>query len=157
MSVHKVALVGAGRMGALHAANVVRSPRLTLAAIADHNRSLAEDLAQSTGAAVSTIEEILADGSIEAVLVASSTSSHLDNVQAAVRAGKAVFCEKPLSLNADLLAAALPSLEATGKPIFVAFKLPESFQALGEIAEFIRSTSLQNEIAEQNDQAALKQ
>jgi myo-inositol 2-dehydrogenase/D-chiro-inositol 1-dehydrogenase len=55
------------------------------------------------------------------VIVASSTSSHLDNVLAAVRAGKAVFCEKPLSLNADTLAAALPEIEAARVPVFIGF------------------------------------
>jgi myo-inositol 2-dehydrogenase/D-chiro-inositol 1-dehydrogenase len=121
MTVHKVALVGAGRMGSLHARNAAANPRLALATIADHDKSLAETLAGETGAAVAPYEEVLADPSIDAVIVASSTSSHLDNATAAVRAGKAVFCEKPLSLSADALAAALPGLEATGAPVFIAY------------------------------------
>ena len=121
MTVHKIALVGAGRMGSLHAGNVAANPRLVLAAVADHDQALASGVAERLGATVKGYDEILADGTIRAVIVASSTSSHLDNCLAAVAAGKAVFCEKPLSLDASTLAAALPSLEAAGQPIFVAF------------------------------------
>jgi myo-inositol 2-dehydrogenase/D-chiro-inositol 1-dehydrogenase len=121
MSVHKVALVGAGRMGALHARNAAASPRLDLAAIADHDPAAAGELARSTGAATAGYADILADPAIAAVIVASSTSSHLENVVAAVEAGKAVFCEKPLSLDAGSLAEALPGIEATGAPVFIAF------------------------------------
>lgn len=121
MAVHKVALVGAGRMGSLHGRNAAASARLELVAIADHDSASAGKLAAETGAEVASFEQILGDGAIEAVLVASSTSSHLDNVLAAVRAGKAVFCEKPFSLNADALAAALPDIEAAGVPVLVGF------------------------------------
>ena len=121
MNVHNVALVGAGRMGALHARNVVASPRFRLAAIADHSEHLAASLADELGTMVSSYAGILADPAIEAVLVASSTSSHLDNVLLAVGAGKSVFCEKPLSLDADTLAAALPEIERASKPVFIAF------------------------------------
>jgi len=121
MQIHNVALVGAGRMGSLHAANLAASPRFRLAAIADHSEELAQDLAGEVGAKVATYDEILCDESIEAVAVASSTSSHLENVLLAIRAGKSVFCEKPLSLDADALAAALPEIEESAKPVFIAF------------------------------------
>jgi myo-inositol 2-dehydrogenase/D-chiro-inositol 1-dehydrogenase len=121
MTVPKVALVGAGRMGSLHGRNAAASARLELAAIADHDQALVEALAHETGAPVASLEAILADAAIEAVIVASSTASHLDNVLAAVRAGKAVFCEKPLSLDAETLAAALPELEASGRALFIGF------------------------------------
>lgn len=121
MAVHKVALVGAGRMGSLHCRNAAASARLDLVSIADHDPAMAEKLAAEIGAEAVSFEQILADGAIEAVLVASSTSSHLDNVLAAVRAGKAVFCEKPLSLNADALGAALADIEAAGVPVLIGF------------------------------------
>jgi len=121
MTVHKIALIGAGRMGSLHAENAVANPRLSLVAISDHNEALASALAARLGTAAVPFEEILADAAIGAVLIASSTSSHLENSLASVAAGKAVFCEKPLSLDAEPLAAALPDLEAGGRPVFVAF------------------------------------
>ena len=121
MKGHQVALVGAGRMGSLHASNIVASPRLGLAAIADHHEELAKKLAGELQTTARSYEQILADPEIEAVIVASSTSSHLENVLLAVRAGKAVFCEKPLSLDADTLAGALPEIEGSARPVFVAF------------------------------------
>lgn len=121
MDVRNIALVGAGRMGSLHARNVADSPRFRLAAIADHNEHLAKELATELGSTVATYADVLADPAVEAVLVASSTSSHLENVIAAVNAGKAVFCEKPLSLDAGTSAAALPEIERSGRPVFVAF------------------------------------
>lgn len=121
MNVHNVALVGAGRMGALHAHSVAANPRFRLAAVADHSEELAGSLAGELGAVVASYGEILSNPAIEAVLIASSTSSHLDNVLLAVGAGKSVFCEKPLSLDADALAEALPQIEQSSKPVFIAF------------------------------------
>ena len=121
MKVHNVALVGAGRMGGLHARNVAASSRFRLAAIADHSEELAAGLANELGSAVASYEEILSDASVEAVLIASSTSSHLENVLLAVDSGKSIFCEKPLSLHAGALAEALPRIEGSSKPLFVAF------------------------------------
>ena len=121
MKVHNVALVGAGRMGGLHARNLALSPRFHLAGIADHNEELAAELAGELGTCVRSYEEILGDPSIEAVAVASSTSSHLENVLLAVGSGKAVFCEKPLSLDAGTLAGALAEIEHGQRPVFIAF------------------------------------
>ncbi|MCL6740799.1 inositol 2-dehydrogenase [Sphingomonas sp. RB56-2] len=121
MKVHNVALVGAGRMGELHARNAASNPRFRLAAIADHNEQLASSVARETASAAASYGEILGDPNIDAVMVASSTSSHLENVLAALGAGKSVFCEKPLSLDAAALADALPGIEASSKPVFIAF------------------------------------
>lgn len=118
---HDIALVGAGRMGSLHARNAANSPGFRLAGIADHDVTLAARLASELGTTAVSYAEILANPAIKGVMVASSTSSHLENVLAAVKAGKAVFCEKPLSLDADTLASALPDIEGSGKPVFVAF------------------------------------
>jgi len=108
-------------MGRLHARNVSVNPRFRLAAIADHSQQSAQSLAGELGCPTTSYEEILGDAKIEAVLIASSTSSHLDNVLLALGAGKSVFCEKPLSLSADALAVALPIIEASGKPVLIAF------------------------------------
>ena len=121
MKIHNVALVGAGRMGGLHARNAAASPRFNLSAIADHSEALADHLAREMSSAAASYGQILADPNIDAVLVASSTSSHLENVLLAVEAGKSVFCEKPLSLDANTLAEALPQIEQSSKPVFVAF------------------------------------
>jgi myo-inositol 2-dehydrogenase/D-chiro-inositol 1-dehydrogenase len=108
-------------MGSLHASNMDANPRFRLVAIADHSEELARGLAYEIGSNVASYDEILGDESIEAVVVASSTSSHLENVLLAVRASKSVFCEKPLSLDAAALAEAMPEIEASSKRVFIAF------------------------------------
>ena len=132
MKVHDIALVGAGRMGGLHARNLALSPRFRLVGIADHNEKLAAELADELHTPVWSYGEILGDPSIEAVVVASSTSSHLENVLLGLASGKAVFCEKPLSLDADTLASALPDIEHAARPVFIAFnrRFDPHFQAL---------------------------
>ena len=68
MPSHKIALVGAGRMGSLHASNAAANPRLALVAVADHNQALASKAAAHTGAEVKQFDAMLADEAIEAVI-----------------------------------------------------------------------------------------
>jgi myo-inositol 2-dehydrogenase/D-chiro-inositol 1-dehydrogenase len=95
------ALFGAGRIGALHAANIAAShPRASLVWIYDTQRAAAEALASKHHAQVaSSVEAALADPSVDAVLIASSTDSHVELIMAAARAGKAILCEKPIDLD----------------------------------------------------------
>ena len=75
----------------------------------------------SSAARVGTVEGVLADPAIAAVLIATSTSTHLDLVLAALAAGKAVFCEKPLDLDLARLRAHAAELERPAQPLYVAF------------------------------------
>ena len=88
---------GAGRIGAIHAANIAGHPAARLHTIVDTDHAAAEQLAGLYGAAVGNQAAALADPSIVAVLIASSTDTHADLVEAAARAGKAIFCEKPFT------------------------------------------------------------
>ncbi len=118
---HDIALIGAGRIGKIHAANVVANPRLRLARIVDPIADAATALAAGHGARVSSIEDTLADPAIKGVIVASSTDTHLDYSLAAAEAGKAVFCEKPLDQDLDRTRMAAERLEALGARLFLAF------------------------------------
>ena len=95
-----IALLGAGRIGHIHGQNVAANPRATLAAVADTDAGAATSLADLTGAKVSTIDAVMEDRAIAAVLICTPTDTHADLIQRAVRVGKAVFCEKPVSLDA---------------------------------------------------------
>lgn len=118
----RIAQFGAGRMGSVHASNAAANPRLDLVAIADARADAAARLAAESGAGVMTVEAVLADPSIDAVIVASSTDAHLDHVRACMAAGKAVFCEKPLDLSLARLDEAEAELtRADAPPLFVAF------------------------------------
>ena len=95
----KVALFGAGRIGKVHAASIKMNPRSELVAVTDVMTEAAEALAREHGIAARSADDILADDGIDAILIASSTNTHADLIEAGVRAGKAIFCEKPIDLD----------------------------------------------------------
>ena len=125
-----MALFGAGRIGNIHAANIAAHPELRLVCVADVDRQAATALAARHGAAVAEVEEILANPDIDAVLVATSTDTHLALTRAAHAAGKYVFCEKPVDL--DLTRAREAAPELAGNRVFVGFnrRFDPNFSAL---------------------------
>ena len=112
---------GAGRIGAIHAANIAAHPAARLHTIVDTDHAAAERLAARHGAAVRSRTEALADPDIDAVVIASSTDTHSDLVEAAASAGKAIFCEKPLDLDRRRAEACLAVAEACGVPLMIGF------------------------------------
>ena len=116
-----IAQFGAGRIGAIHAANVAASGRARLADVVDVNAAAAQALAARHGAAVSTAEAALADPAVGAVIVASATDTHADLVIQAAQAGKAIFCEKPIDLSLARVDAALAAVKAAGVAMMVGF------------------------------------
>ena len=117
---HRIAQIGAGRMGSVHLKNAALNPRLDLAFLVDPRLDVSE-IATSVGAQVATLDKVLADDSVEGVIVASSTDAHLEQALACLAAGKAVFCEKPLDLDLVTLKAAEAQLDKPKAPLFVAF------------------------------------
>ncbi|MER5172826.1 inositol 2-dehydrogenase [Thioclava sp. GXIMD2076] len=117
----KVGLLGAGRIGQVHAVNIAGNPRSTLVAVSDVYRPGAEALAEKFGAEARTTEEILADPAIDAVLVATSTDTHSDLIEQATAAGKAVLCEKPVDLSLSRAKACLAQASMTGRPVMMGF------------------------------------
>lgn len=93
-----VVLIGAGRMGQVHGRNAARQPGLRLKYVVDP-RPAADAFAAEFGAGRVTLEQALADPSVGGVLICSTTDRHLGHALAAVEAGKAVFCEKPIDLD----------------------------------------------------------
>lgn len=96
-----LALLGAGRIGLVHAQNIVNNPDCELAPVYDVHQPAAQSLADQYNTAVADIDNILSDNNINAVLIASSTDTHADLIQRSVAAGKKVFCEKPIDLSSD--------------------------------------------------------
>src|ERR1700733_9542871 len=93
-------LFGAGRIGVMHAANIAAHPEASLAYVYDVDRLPAGRVAAKYGAkAVDSFEAALADKSVDAALIASSTNTHVDLITASALAGKAILCEKPLDLD----------------------------------------------------------
>jgi myo-inositol 2-dehydrogenase/D-chiro-inositol 1-dehydrogenase len=105
-----LALIGAGRIGRIHAANAAATAGVSLKYVIDPVDAAARTLAAEAGATVATVDEALADPDVAGVIVASSTDTHLDLCLAAHAAGKAIFCEKPIDLDLARARAAAPSL-----------------------------------------------
>ncbi|WP_349257267.1 inositol 2-dehydrogenase [Vitreimonas sp.] len=128
----RIALIGAGRIGRIHAANVAAHADLELAYVIDPNTDAAAAIASSHGATVADLDGALGDASIVGVIVASSTDTHLDFSLHAAAAGKAVFCEKPIDLDLARAKDAAPRFESFGARLFLAFnrRFDPSFRAL---------------------------
>jgi myo-inositol 2-dehydrogenase/D-chiro-inositol 1-dehydrogenase len=112
---------GAGRIGAIHAGNIARHKQARLAHIVDVSAAAAEALAKETGALVSTQQAALADPKVDAVVIASSTDTHADLIEAAAKAGKAIFCEKPIHLDRARVEACLAVVRKSGVPLMLGF------------------------------------
>ncbi len=112
---------GAGRIGAIHANSLAGSGLGRLRHVVDVHAPAAEALATRYGAQVSTTEAALADPQVGAVIIASSTDTHADLIIAAARAGKAIFCEKPIDLSLARVDACLEAVQAAGVPMLIGF------------------------------------
>jgi myo-inositol 2-dehydrogenase / D-chiro-inositol 1-dehydrogenase len=100
MDALKLGLLGCGRIGRLHADSVTLHPRAELVRVFDPVESAAIEVATRFGAEWTTkADAIVDDASIDAVIVASPTPTHVELLMRAVRAGKAVLCEKPIDLD----------------------------------------------------------
>jgi len=125
-------LLGAGRIGKLHSGNIVASPDAELVAVADVVAQAATDLAAATGAEARSVDDVINAGDIDAILIGTSTDTHADLIEQSVKAGKAVLCEKPVSLDAKRIEACLKVVEAAGKPLMIGFnrRFDPNFAAL---------------------------
>lgn len=125
---------GAGRIGAIHAANLAAAEGTALRYVIDVNRDAAAALAKKYGAKVTDTATALKDPAIDAVIIASSTDTHADLAIAAARAGKAIFCEKPIDLTLKRADACLAAVAKAKVPMFVAFnrRFDPNFRALQE-------------------------
>lgn len=98
----RIVVLGCGRIGRVHARNVVAHPGASLAGVFDINRPLAEEVAAALGTRVlDAPEAIFGAPDVDAVLIATSTDTHADLIEQAVIAGKPVLCEKPIDLSLE--------------------------------------------------------
>ncbi len=124
-------ILGAGRIGKVHAATIAASSKAEVAFVADAIADAASGLAASVGAKVASVEEVIA-ADVDAVLIATPTDTHADLIEKAARAGKAILCEKPVSLSVERIEACLPVVEAAGVPLMIGFnrRFDPSFASL---------------------------
>ncbi|MFJ2986734.1 inositol 2-dehydrogenase [Collimonas sp. NPDC087041] len=129
-----VAVFGAGRIGKIHAGNLVLQAGANLKYVSDVNAQAAQELATRHGAQVADIDRVLADPSVGAVLIASSTDTHADLIMRAAAAGKAIFCEKPVDLTLERAKACAQAVKAAGVTCMIGFqrRFDPTFAALKE-------------------------
>ncbi len=134
----KIAVIGTGRMGSVHVRNIATSiPQADLVAICDIRLEVAQVLGDELGIkrVVKDYKELLADPEIEAVLIATSTPTHAAIIMDCAKAGKHIFCEKPLALDLGDIDKALEVVEKAGVKLQVGFnrRFDKSFQHVHEI------------------------
>jgi myo-inositol 2-dehydrogenase / D-chiro-inositol 1-dehydrogenase len=121
-AVINLCLFGAGRIARVHAANIAAHAELALRIVVDLDLDRARALAEPFGArAVADADAALADPEVQAVLIASTSSTHADLIMRALAAKKPVFCEKPLDLDLARADACVRAVEAAGVPVFIDF------------------------------------
>ena len=115
-------IVGAGRIGPVHAGNIAATEKASLKYVADIDAEAAASLAGQYGAqAISDPDDAFGDPGVDAVIVCSTSSTHAELTARAVRAGKAVFCEKPFDLDIARARACLEDIAGADAPVFMAF------------------------------------
>jgi myo-inositol 2-dehydrogenase/D-chiro-inositol 1-dehydrogenase len=117
----RIGCLGAGRIGKIHGLNAAKHPNATLVAVSDPVSGAAEALAASAGAEARSAEAIIGAADIDAILICTPTTTHADYIEAAARAGKAVFCEKPIDLTSDRIRSCLAIVKAAGTPLMIGF------------------------------------
>lgn len=118
---HAICLIGAGRIGRIHAQNLATQTELELRYVVDPHLPSAEDIATQYNANVTDLDAALADPGLHGVVIASATDTHADFTIRAAEAGKAIFCEKPLDLDANRALECGGAVKKAGVPMIVGF------------------------------------
>src|SRR5215471_11394687 len=134
----RVAVIGTGFIGSVHAKNLARHPGAELVAVSDANLEFAKKVAAVTGATVAgNVAEIFNNKDIQAVLIATPTDTHVDYLKRAASAGKAIYCEKPIGLDYNEAEEAVRAVRAAGVPVMLGFnrRFDASHAALKEAVD----------------------
>jgi myo-inositol 2-dehydrogenase / D-chiro-inositol 1-dehydrogenase len=131
----RFALFGAGRIGRVHADSIDVHSRAELAWVYDPIESAALEVAKRYGAATApTVDAAIDDPGVDAVVIASATPTHVDLLTRAVRAGKAVLCEKPIDLDLARVDRCWTDIAALNPTVMVGFnrRFDPSFREVHE-------------------------
>jgi len=125
-------VLGAGRIGKVHARTIAASGKARVAYIADAMPQAAAALAGEVGAKVASVEDIIKAGDVDAVLIATPTPFHAEQIEAASNAGKAILCEKPVSLSVARIEDCLKTVEKNKTTLMIGFnrRFDPNFAAL---------------------------
>jgi myo-inositol 2-dehydrogenase / D-chiro-inositol 1-dehydrogenase len=118
---YSIALFGAGRIGQLHASNIAAQPDVRLTHVVDVNAQAARELAERHSAVAVDEASVFENPEVDLIFIASATPTHADLIEKAVRARKAVFCEKPVDLSLSRVNDCLEVIEAERGRVFLGF------------------------------------
>jgi myo-inositol 2-dehydrogenase/D-chiro-inositol 1-dehydrogenase len=138
LEVVRIGLVGAGRIGTMHAGNIARHvPGAELAAVADARPEAAQQLAAKYDATALDVDELFKSEDLDAVVITSIAAAHVDLIVKAAEAGKPVWCEKPASLTLAEIDRAIAATANGGVPFQVGFnrRFAKDFAAAHRIVE----------------------
>ncbi len=114
-------VLGAGRIGKVHARTIAASGKAKVAYLADAMPKAAANLAAEVGAKVASVEEIIKAKDVDAILIATPTPFHAEQIEAASNAGKNVLCEKPVSLSVARIEECLKVVEKNKTTLMIGF------------------------------------
>ena len=117
----KIAILGAGRIGKVHARAVSTCPDAELVAVFDPIPDFANEIAGQYQCKVTSINEIANDSSIHAVLICTPTDTHAELIEKFAASGKAIFCEKPIHLDLQRVLSCLEVVEQNDAKLMVGF------------------------------------
>jgi myo-inositol 2-dehydrogenase / D-chiro-inositol 1-dehydrogenase len=118
----RIAVLGAGRIGKIHAANVASNSDAKLVVVADPFEGAANSLAEKLGCEASTdCLSVIERDDVDAVVIGTPTDTHIQFMLHAVSKGKAVLCEKPIDLDMDKSLAAAKEVERHDGRVMLAF------------------------------------
>ncbi len=117
----RFALLGAGRIGRVHAQAIAADPRARLVALAEPDAAAGSALAAQYGCELRSIEAIEAADDVDAVVICTPTNTHADLIERFARAGKAIFCEKPVDLSLARVRDCLKVVQDTGARLMIGF------------------------------------
>ncbi len=118
----RFAVLGAGRIGQVHSDALAGVKGAKLVAIADPVAEAARSVQDRHGCDIRTIDEIAGSVDVDAVLICTPTDTHADLIEQFARAGKAIFCEKPIDLEIDRVRACLQVVADEGAFLMIGFQ-----------------------------------
>ncbi|SPF81962.1 inositol 2-dehydrogenase [Pseudoprimorskyibacter insulae] len=116
-----IAILGAGRIGQTHARAISATPGARLVAISDPFAEAAQKVSDAYGCDIRSIDDIAASDDVDAVAICTPTDTHADLIEQFAKAGKKIFCEKPVDLSAARVKQAIATVEAEGATLMVGF------------------------------------
>ena len=128
----RIGLLGAGRIGQVHARAVASVPMAKLIAVADTFTKNAQLVQDQYDCDIRTIDQILLSDDIDGVIICTPTDTHADLIESFAQAGKAIFCEKPVDLDIFRVKACLTVVQEKNTILMVGFnrRYDPDFQAL---------------------------